>query len=111
MSHLCPLPLPTLLRQRFMRQHNHLTHHVGLRQRIVDRVSISHVMSHLYPLPTLLRQRFMRQHNHPTHHVGLHQHILHLLSRSTWSSIFYTAYVSVSHVIKTMSHLCPFPVI
>ena len=85
MSHLCPLPFPTLLRQRFMRQHNHMTHHVGLRQHILDRllwtayVSISHVIkntSHYLPIPTLLRQHFMRQHNHLTHHVGLRQHIL-----------------------------------
>ena len=34
----CPLPFPTLRRQRFMRQQNHLTHHVDLRRHILDRL-------------------------------------------------------------------------
>jgi len=37
-SHMWPLPFSALLRQRFVRQHNHPTHHVGLRQHILDRL-------------------------------------------------------------------------
>ena len=81
MSHLFPLPFPPRC-LRFMRQHNHMTHHVGLHQHIPDRLRqhLSHDRDHESPLPfalpVLLRQRFMRQHNHLTHHVGLRQHIL-----------------------------------